>query len=157
MSSLVVFDSSFGNTEKIAVALGIGLGENVRSAKPEDCDPSNLGPIDLLIVGSPTQGGRPTPTIKDWLGRIPSGSLKNVGVAAFDTRFDQASHGFGMRLLLRLVGFAAPRIAIELEAKGGTLLAPPEGFIVEAKEGPLREGELDRARAWARSISAQRP
>jgi hypothetical protein len=51
-----------------------------------------------------------------------------------------------------LIGYAAGRIASGLTSKGGRLIAKPEGFIVDGKEGPLKEGELERAAAWARSL-----
>jgi hypothetical protein len=37
-------------------------------------------------------------------------------------------------------GYAAPRVVQRLEEKGGTLLVPPEGFVVLGTKGPLREG-----------------
>jgi hypothetical protein len=49
-------------------------------------------------------------------------------------------------------GYAAPRIAQSLERSGGHLLAPPAGFVVEGIKGPIREGELERAAAWAKGL-----
>ena len=70
---------------------------------------------------------------------------KGKSVAAFDTRFELESQGVGLRLLMSVIRYAAPRLAKALEKKGGKLVAEPEGFIVENKEGPLKEGELERA------------
>jgi len=39
-----------------------------------------------------------------------------------------------------------------LAKKQGDVSMPPEGFFVEGTEGPLRDGELERAAAWARQI-----
>jgi flavodoxin I len=55
---------------------------------------------------------------------------------------------------MKVIGYAAPKIAKSLIAKGGRQVAPPEGFIVLDKEGPLRDGELERAAAWARDVVA---
>ena len=74
--------------------------------------------------------------------------------AAFDTRVDTASSGLPLRLLMSVIGYAAPKIAKELSAHGGLQARPPEGFIVEGREGPLRDGELERAIEWARSVHA---
>ncbi|MDP2871380.1 MAG: hypothetical protein Q8P31_02435 [Bacillota bacterium] len=52
----------------------------------------------------------------------------------------------------RIFGYAAPRIATALTAKGGNPVAPPEPFIVKDKEGPLERGETERAAGWAREI-----
>jgi hypothetical protein len=58
---------------------------------------------------------------------------------------------------VRLFGskaYAARRIADGLKKKGGELVVPPEGFYVEGTEGPLTEGELERAAYWAEQIIA---
>jgi hypothetical protein len=54
---------------------------------------------------------------------------------------------------MKIIGYAAPRIAGGLQAKGGRLAAPPEGFFVQEKEGPLKQGELERAASWAKSLA----
>jgi hypothetical protein len=51
-----------------------------------------------------------------------------------------------------IINYAAPRIADALRLKGATLVVMPEGFIVDQKEGPLKEGELKRAQNWAKEI-----
>ncbi len=62
-----------------------------------------------------------------------------------------------LKLAVRMAGdnaWAATRIATQLEKDGATVVVPPEGFVVEGTEGPLRAGELERARAWGASIQA---
>jgi len=146
MKILIVYDSVYGNTEKIAkaVAGALSLSGDVKVLRAGEASPSELESIDLLIVGSPTQGGRSTPAIKEFLGKIPANALNNVSVASFDTR---------MKIMLsRLFGYAAGRIADSLKGKGGNPAASPEGFIVGGREGPLKEGELERAAVWAKGI-----
>jgi hypothetical protein len=55
---------------------------------------------------------------------------------------------------VRMFGYAAKPISDKLEGKGGEVVMPPEGFYVEGVEGPLQEGELERAADWARQIIA---
>ena len=105
---------------------------------------SELKTIDLLFVGGPTHGGRPTEAIRDLLDQVPGNALQGTNVAAFDTRLPA--------IWVRILGYAAPRIAGTLKKKGGTLIGSPEGFFVEGTEGPLREGELERAALWAKEI-----
>ncbi|RIK37383.1 MAG: hypothetical protein DCC55_24455 [Chloroflexi bacterium] len=157
MNTLVVYDSAYGNTEKVARAIAEAFAppHAVTVLRAGETNATALESIDLLIVGSPTQGGRPTPAIQEFVNQIPSGALADVNVAAFDTRISAQERGIGLRILMRLLGFAAGRIANSLQAKGGRLAAPPEGFIVEDKEGPLREGELERAAGWAVNTMAQ--
>jgi hypothetical protein len=90
--------------------------------------------------------------VQQFLRDIPGGALRDVDVAAFDTRLAASDQGFGLRLLLRVIGYAAGRIASQLERKGGHLVTPAMGFIVEGKEGPLRAGEEERASNWARAL-----
>ena len=85
---------------------------------------------------------------------IPAGTLQGKAVAAFDTRIQAAEVGKALRQFMKIGGYAAPRIARALGKKGGNPAAPPEGFFVVKKEGPLVEGELERAAAWAKGIAA---
>ncbi len=152
MKALIVFDSLYGNTERIAGAIGAALGADTPVLNVNKADAAALLNVDLLVVGSPTQGGRPSPAMKEWLARIPAGGLKGVRAAAFDTRFAAGGRGFAMRLLIRVVGVAAPRIAATLRSKGADVALEPEGFIVEGKEGPLQAGELERAAHWGQEV-----
>jgi flavodoxin I len=156
MKALIVADSVYGNTRKVAEAIA-GALDGARVLEPADVDYGELRGLDLLLVGAPTQAGRPTPAIKAFLDNVPPGALENVRVGVFDTRIDVSTKGPVLRFLLGTVGgFAAPKIARKLHAKGGQLVAPPEGFIVEGKEGPLREGELARAAKWANALVPSR-
>jgi flavodoxin len=154
MKALIVYDSVYGNTEKIARAIAGALAPSgeVNVVRPGRVNASELEPVDLLIVGSPTHGGRPTKAIQEFLSKIPANALKNVGVTSFDTRFQAKDKGVGIRILVGVFGYAAGRIADSLKGKGGYLAAMPEGFIVEGNEGPLKQGELERAAGWARGI-----
>ena len=106
--------------------------------------PSALESLDFLIVGAPTYGGRPTPAMKEFLRNLPGEAVGGVGVAAFDTRISQKWVG--------IFGYAAGKIARGLQKKGGRLVVNPEGFFVYGTEGPLKEGEPERAAAWAKGI-----
>jgi flavodoxin I len=150
MKVLVVFDSVYGNTEKIARAVGAGITtpNSVKVVSVADVKQSDLQSIDLLIVGSPTHGGRATPALQQFFAQIPADGLKNVKITAFDTRISGKNKGFGVRLITKAFGYAAGRIASVLESKGGTLASPPEGFVVDKNEGPLKHGEAERATIW---------
>lgn len=154
MKTLVIYDSLYGNTEKIARAIGEGLTGEVKVVRIGDVNASEVRSFDLLIVGSPVHGGRATPAIDAFLKQLPAHSLEGKSVAAFDTRFEAEEQGVGLRILMSVIRYAAERIARELTKKGGTLAAEPEGFIVEQKEGPLKQGELERASHWVKSMNA---
>jgi flavodoxin I len=156
MKTLIIYDSFFGNTEQIAQAIGqaIGTAPDVQVLRITNVTHTDLTRLDLLIVGSPTRGFRPTPAIADFLKAIPVNSLKGVRIAAFDTRIaleDIEKPIF--RPLIKLGGYAAKPMAEILIKKGAVQRLPPEGFYVNGEKGPLKEGELERAAAWARKCA----
>lgn len=168
MNAIVVYESVYGNTHAVAEAVAEGLG----------CAPAlsvhdaahGLDPADLIVVGGPTHmhglttahsrqmavlaaeedGATSTepnaaarPGLREWLRELPDG--KGAPAAAFDTRLDKPS---------ALTGAAARGIARRLHGHGYAPLAS-ESFLVKDSEGPLEDGELDRARAWGGQLAQQ--
>jgi len=155
MTVLVIYDSVYGNTARIAAGIGSAISDSGGVRLIKDVDPKQLPHVDLLVVGSPTQGGQTTPAMRTWLAQIPRGPLVNTRFAAFDTRLASDEHGVFLRALMGLIGWAAPKISLSVAAKGGIPVTRPEGFIVSGKEGPLKPGELERAAAWGASLMQQ--
>lgn len=148
MKALVIYDSQYGNTEKIArcVAQALEAKATVSIARAAEYGEANWQGLDLLVVGCPTQGWQATKEMKAFLERIPMGALAHTAVAAFDTRFDKS---------VWLTGSAAKRMAGKLRKKGARLVAPPESFFVNGSEGPLAAGEEAHAAAWSRGLLAE--
>lgn len=146
MKSLVIYDSQYGNTERIARTItemlrALGQAQAIR------VDPAHevsLQGVDLLILGSPTQGMRPTPLMQTFLENVSATSLRGLAVACFDTRFS----GFLWK------SSAAPRMVRQLRQLGVEPIVPAESFFVKAMkaEGPLLAGEVERASNWARML-----
>ena len=155
MKALVVYDSYFGNTEKIAQAIGATFDpqECAGVVKVAELKPEQIKGIDLLIVGSPTRAFRPSEGTNKMLAGLPTGALQGVKVAAFDTRInpEETNSGF-LRFMVKLFGYAAEPIAKALQKKGGSPVGEPAGFFVKESEGPLKDGELERAASWAASL-----
>lgn len=155
MKALIVYDSFFGNTEQIAQAMGKAIASQaeVNVVRVGGVKPEHLAGLDALLVGSPTRGFRPTPAIKNWLKSLAPNSLNGVKVAAFDTRIAVSDVDSGLlKVFVKLFGYAAAPIASGLTKKRGVQAMPPEGFFVKGTEGPLKDGELERAAAWARQL-----
>ncbi len=148
MNALIVYDSQYGNTEKIARAIGDAI-PGARVLHASEADTSELESVGLLIVGSPTHGGRPMGAVQTFLSKAPASAIEGINVAAFDTRFSSR--------FAKVFGYAAGRIANALKRKGGGLVVEPEGFFVEATKGPLKEGELERAARWAGEVLGSVP
>jgi flavodoxin I len=149
IKKLIIYDSQYGNTELIALSMGLQIDAEVKRPRFGVITGEEIGAFDLLIVGSPTQQGAPLASITILLDAIPAGGLKYTWVAVFDTRHKWR--------FVSPWGYAAPRLAKIMEEKGGKLLAPPEGFLVNATRGPVRNGEMDRASAWAKSLLSLMP
>ena len=157
MKVLVVYDSVYGNTEKIAQTIGNALGAppDVDVRRVGDVQPGQLAGLQLLVVGSPTQKFTLLPAVRDFIKRIPKDGLQGIRVAAFDTRVNMAEvNSSFLRTMVNWFGYAAEKIADRLQKKGGTAAALPGTFFVKGTEGPLAEGELERAAEWARRIAA---
>jgi flavodoxin I len=148
MKVLIVYDSLYGNTEQIANAVGAAITGEVKVVKVGQADAAEVGSYDMVLIGSPTQGGRHTKPMQEFLGKIPDGALKNKNAAAFDTRLTTK--------LVKLFGYAANRIADDLKAKGANLVVPAEPFFVNKGKGLcLVAGELERAADWGKGINAK--
>jgi menaquinone-dependent protoporphyrinogen IX oxidase len=170
MRALVVFESMFGNTRRVAEAVGAGLSGSfdvavveAGSAKPD------VAGLDLIVVGGPTHAwgmSRPmTRTsardqaaragtkvvsegvgVRDWLGALNE-SRGKVAAAAFDTAIRKSGW--------LPSGSAARGEAARLRGKGYRLIAKPEQFFVTGMNGPLVDGELDRAKAWGAALAVK--
>jgi len=137
MNALIVYDSNYGNTKFIAEVIGKELGAKAKSVS--EVMPESLGNLDLLVVGSPINGWRPTEKTTNFLNSLKK--LTGTNAASFDTRVKLFIHGD-----------AAKKISKALEKAGAILIAKPEGFIVLGTEGPLAEGETDKAKKWANML-----
>jgi flavodoxin len=140
MKSLVIYDSTSGNTRRLAEAVADALrarGE-VELLSAHDA-PAALPAADLVLIGGPTERRTLTDPMARFLDRLAPGSLRGLATAAFDTR---------LRWPHLLSGSAAEDIAKRLRAAGARLVLRPESFLVSMKP-ELEPGETDRARVWA--------
>lgn len=166
MNALLVYESIYGNTRAIAEAIAEGLGGEV-TVLPVHVAAQQPGPVDLLVVGGPTHmhglatdrsrlvaadgaredgahvepGATGQPGLRSWLRDLPDSP--GLHAATFDTRLDRSPW---------MTGTAARGIARRLRRHGIEVLAS-ESFLVQAAEGPLEPGELDRGRSWGETLA----
>ena len=162
MNSVVVYESLWGNTAAIAHAIAEGLGENARALTTDEATAEIVTAADVVVAGAPVIGfnlasdkvreglGRSErasatppdtfhPSLRSWLEALPA----CAGVAAaFETRIWWSPRG------------ATGAIEKGLRKAGYRVFAKPSRFVVDGKYGPLREGELERAREWGRELAA---
>ena len=132
--AIVIFDSKFGNTGKIAKSLAGGLeraGLRVDLLNMRDVKVEMLEDYDLIAVGAPTQAFTASKPMKDFLGKLEdTETLKGKQGFAFDTKFAS-----------RLSGSASKYIEGKLSNLGMEIVRPRQSAIVKKSEGPLEEGE----------------
>lgn len=145
MNSLVVFDSQYGNTEKIARQLASTLSAfgPSRAVRVTEILPGDTAGIDLLVIGCPTQAWNSTQVTRTFIMGLERKLLEHLFVGAFDTRIDKPGW---------LTGSAARAMAKQLRQREARVLLPAESFLVKGTEGPLVPGELERAAAWAQAL-----
>lgn len=157
MKTLLLFDSYFGNTEKIARAIAKAFDGDQEFVikRNNETTPEELSNYNLLIVGSPTRGFQPTEDVAKLIKSIPAKKLYRIKIATFDTRvlLETIKSKFA-RKMVDIGGYAAKTIDKRLVQKGAVSVTAPEGFYVMDTEGPLKEGELERAEEWGKQIRA---
>lgn len=166
MRALLIYESMFGCTQAVAEAVAEGLaagGFEVETHEVGQAPPGVASDVDLLVVGAPThafslsrpstrgdavrQGARPEAArtgLREWLTALDGDS--HGPAAAFDTRVTKVRN---------LPKAASTRAARLLKRHGFRLAARPTPFLVTDTQGPLVDGELDRARAWGRDLAAR--
>lgn len=169
MRTLVVHESMFGNTHRVAEAIARGIApfSSVKAVPVSQARDEDLSGYDLVIVGGPTHvhgmsrestrhsaeetAGKPDSTvtlepdaasegIREWLSSLAPTHGKAV---AFDTRVDAPAF---------LTGRASKGIGRKLRHLGFDLVAESESFLVD-KESRLEDGEEIRAEQWGRSLA----
>jgi len=166
MNAVVVYESLWGNTASVARAIAEGLGDSAVALTTDEADADAISGADLIVAGAPVLGfslGSDTvrnsiarteadaasppdlahPSMRSWLDALPRGA---AACAAFETRIWWSPRG------------ATGDIERGLARAGYRRVSKAQKFVVNDKYGPLREGELERARRWgaelARSIPA---
>jgi flavodoxin len=146
MKTLIVFFSKFGNTKKIAEA----IAETLESKGPvcvvaaDQLTASDLSDANLVVMGSPTHRMNLPEAVRPVFATLPRRILRDTAVAAFDTSYKMS------RWLARFT--AARKLDRKLRKLGGKRVVSPETFHVIEREGPLYDGEIERAKAWATTI-----
>jgi len=161
MKAVVVYESLWGNTAAIARAVAEGIGPEARALSTAEASGAAIADVDLIVAGAPllafrlptekmrnnlgaNPGKAPTPpdlshpSMRSWLDALPKGSGRS---AAFETRLWWSPGG------------ATAAIVRGLERAGYRPVAKSRRFIVKGKYGPLRDGELERARLWGAELA----
>ncbi len=144
MNALVIYDSNFGNTKTVAEEIVNNLDGSARTLSVKNFHAADLAGIDLVIWGSPINAWKPSAATMTAMNELPEKTFKGIRFTTFDTRMKTFLHGD-----------AKDHIAKRIRTLGGKPIAKPKEFYVRAKDGPLFDGEIEKARQWAKQISGK--
>ena len=148
MKGIVIFDTSHGNTRKVAETISETFKESgieVDTFYVKDAKKLGSKDYDFLVLGSPTKFGTMSFTVKGFLGKVKSKEWTNKPFAAFDTEKPEN--------IERQEGSAAEKIAEKLKEKQMNQLLPVLKAVVLVMKGPLQEGEIQRTKEYARELA----
>ncbi len=150
MKGIIIYDTTYGNTRKIAETIAETLkasGIEVDTFYVKDVKKLSARDYNFLVLGSPTKFGTMSFTVKGFLGKVQSSEWMNKPFAAFDTENPEN--------IERQEGSAAEKIAEKLTEKQMNQLLPVLKAVVLEWKGPLQEGEIERAKKYARELAAK--
>jgi flavodoxin I len=136
MKAVVIYDTKFGNTEKVAMGIAEVLGADV--IKASNVDLQKLQEYDLFAFGSPTHAWNMSSPMKSLFNKLQGTSFKGKKAVAFDTKIDN-----------RFAGSAAKKIQGKLKKLDFEILMKPISFFVAGREGPLAEDEMEKVKAFS--------
>ena len=150
MKGIVVYDTTYGNTERIAETIAETLKESgievdlfdVKGVKKLSGKDYNF-----LVLGSPTKFGTMSFAIRFFFGKVKSEEWMNKPFAAFDTENPENME--------KKEWSAAEKIAERLRDKKMNQLLPVLKAAVFGQKGPLIEGEIDRTKNYARELATK--
>jgi menaquinone-dependent protoporphyrinogen IX oxidase len=148
MKGLVIYDSSYGNTKKIAETIEETLKESgmeVDLFSIKNVKKLNAKDYNFLVLGSPTRFGTMSFAIRFFLGKVKSEEWMNKPFSAFDTENPENME--------KKEWSAAEKIAERLRDKKMNQLLPVLKAAVLGQKGPLKEGEIERTKDYARELA----
>lgn len=150
MKGIVIYDTSYGNTRAVAETISETLKEsgiNLDIFYVKDVKKVSAKDYDFLVLGSPTRFGTMSLTAKSFLGKIKDKEWANKPFAAFDTEMFEN--------IDKKEGSAAEKIADKLLEKNMNQLMPALKSVVLGQKGPLKEGEFERIKGYARELASK--
>ena len=148
MKVLIVYESKYGNTKKVAETMGEVIKEAGNEVSVEKVDAVELESIkdyDALVVGSPTYASSQAKSIKKFISSLSV--KKDTKIVVFDTHSgDGVSTGGPMRRAVKKM-----EKQIEKNPNLNKIMAGLQ-IAVKGIQGPLVEGELEKCKIFAKEM-----
>jgi flavorubredoxin len=161
MKAVVVYESLWGNTAAIARSIAEGIGPDALAMTTDEASQAVIGDADLIVAGAPVLGfSLASDAIRDSVARNETGAPTPPDLAhpSMRTWLESLAHGHGIGAAFETRIWWSPRgatgdIERRLKEAGYRPVAKAQKFVVKDKYGPLREGELERARRWGEELA----
>jgi len=155
MKGIVIYDTSYGNTRKIAETIAETLKESgieVDTFYVKKVKKLSAKDYSFLVLGSPTRYGTMSFTVKRFINRVKSKEWASKPFAAFDT---ENPENIEQSRIQNKEWSAAEKIAVKLRDKQMNQLLPVLKAVVLGWKGPLQDGEIERAKGYARELATK--
>lgn len=147
---IVVYESKYGNTKRVAEAIVEGLRE-VQGTKTvlnelEEVDLNKIAEYDVVLIGSPNHYGGPPENVREFIDKLGKLDLDGKHFAVFDTYlgkgfFEKAANKMEKRINEKVPGLKQ--------------IGPVLSIAVQGSKGPIVEGELPKSKEFGRRIATQ--
>ena len=149
MKYIVLYDSVFGNTKRVAEEIQTSLGDQADLFQVNDS--FDLSGYDMVIIGSPTRAFRPTPNTLKLVRTFSKHSVPRLAV--FDTRMDiEKVDSKFLKRMAKWFGYSNDSIEKVAKKKGIDVVVGSGEFYVTDTEGPLAEGTSIEIGKWVQQI-----
>jgi len=146
---IVVYESKYGNTKRVAEAIIEGINEvaSIETSLKElkEVNLKDVSDYDAILIGSPNHLGGPTRGIKGFIDELGKLQLKGKMFAVFDTYlgkdFEKAVKKMEERINEKIPGMKQIASGLSIKVRG--------------MKGPIVDGELPKCREFGKKIATQ--
>ena len=152
MRVLIVYESKYGNTKKVAETIGEGIieeGNEPDVTHVKEVEEETVKDYDIILIGSPTYVGSHAKSIKKFIKSLVNLPLEGKSFAVFDTHMGGKGGGF--------LRNAVKKMEEQIIKTIPSLKKVTSGLAVEVKgfKGPIADGELPNCKNFGRKICSK--
>lgn len=149
MKVIVVYESKYGNTKRVAETIIEGMREvegiETFLSELKEVDFNNIPSYDAILIGSPNHMGGPTRGIKGFIDKLGKLQLKGKMFAVFDTYLGKDFEKAVKKMEKQ----------INEKVRGMERLASGLSIKVQGMKGPIVEDEFPKCREFGKKVAVQ--
>ncbi|MFX1593865.1 MAG: flavodoxin family protein [Promethearchaeota archaeon] len=156
MKVLIVYDTKYGNTEKVAKLIAEGINSNngneVIVNNVKDVNLKKEASYDLILIGSPVHFGKHVGSVKKFINKLPKSQLKVNTYSIFNTYMgeDPETTEEGICYYKKMLDKMDKQINEMMSNL--TKLSSPLSIKVAGMKGPILNEELPKCKDFGMKI-----